>query len=66
MYFLLLQTDAIDYFMVQKGTGYLYQIKSFDYEDTIIQCRLGRSSFLTIAADVRFLSFFIEVLGLEH
>ncbi|XP_022296590.2 uncharacterized protein LOC111106268 [Crassostrea virginica] len=44
------EADASDYFMVNSSSGFLYQIKSFDYEDTEIQCRLGRSSFLTITA----------------
>ena len=49
---LTLQTDASDYFTVNGSSGFLYQIKSFDYEDTGIQCRLGLSSYLTITAQV--------------
>ena len=39
--------------MVNSSSGFLYQIKRFDYEDTEIQCRQGQGGgFLTIVAEV--------------
>ncbi|XP_062608358.1 uncharacterized protein LOC134270185 [Saccostrea cucullata] len=37
------KTDASEYFTVNTTTGFLYQIKNFDYEDTRIQCGLGKT-----------------------
>lgn len=48
-----IQRDAGEYFMINSTKGYLYQIKHFDYEDTDIQCGLGkRGGFLNITAEV--------------
>lgn len=39
--------------MVNSSTGYLYQIKRFDYENTTIQCSLGKGGgFLNVTAEV--------------
>ncbi|XP_062599941.1 uncharacterized protein LOC134261531, partial [Saccostrea cucullata] len=35
-------TDVSEYFTVNTTTGFLYQMKNFDYEDTRIQCGLGK------------------------
>lgn len=46
------ERDVSQYFMVNSSTGYLYQIKRFDYEDTDIQCGLGKGGgFLNITAE---------------
>ncbi|XP_062615603.1 uncharacterized protein LOC134277299, partial [Saccostrea cucullata] len=37
------KTDASEYFTVNATTGFLYQIRNFDYEDTSIQCGLGKT-----------------------
>ncbi|XP_061177781.1 uncharacterized protein LOC133186566 [Saccostrea echinata] len=37
------ETDAGEYFTVNKTSGYLHQIKNFDYEETSIQCNLGKT-----------------------
>lgn len=48
-----LQKDASQYFMVNSSTGYLYQIKRFDYEDTDIQCGMGKiGGILNITVEV--------------
>lgn len=49
----LIKGDARQYFTVNSSTGYLYQIKHFDYEDTNIQCGMGKGGgFLNITAEV--------------
>lgn len=49
-----LQKDASQYFMVNSSTGYLYQIKHFDYENTTIQCVLAKGGGnINISAEVR-------------
>lgn len=46
------ERDASQYFMVNSSTGYLYQIKHFDYEDTHIQCGMGKGGgYLNITAE---------------
>lgn len=48
-----IKRDVSEFFMVNSSTGYLYQIKRFDYEDTNIQCNLGKGGgFLNITAEV--------------
>ncbi|XP_062608359.1 uncharacterized protein LOC134270186 [Saccostrea cucullata] len=37
------KADASEYFTVNTTSGFLYQIKNFDYEDTGIQCGLGKT-----------------------
>ncbi|XP_062620848.1 mucin-2-like [Saccostrea cucullata] len=44
--------DVSDFFTVNTTTGFLNQIKNFDYEDTQIQCDLGKSGgILNITAE---------------
>lgn len=39
--------------MINITTGYLYQMKHFDYEDKTIQCGMGKGGgFLNITAEV--------------
>ncbi|XP_062609422.1 uncharacterized protein LOC134271189 [Saccostrea cucullata] len=37
------ENDARDYFTVNNATGFLYQTKNFDYEETKFQCGLGQT-----------------------
>ncbi|XP_065941826.1 uncharacterized protein [Magallana gigas] len=44
--------DASEYFTVNSTTGYLYQTKQFDYEESTIQCGIGKEGgFLNITAE---------------
>lgn len=46
------EKDVGGYFMVNNSTGYLYQVRHFDYEDTDIQCGLGKGGgFVNIRAE---------------
>lgn len=48
-----IKRDASQYFMVNSSTGNLYQIKRFDYEDSNIQCNLGKGGgYLNITVEV--------------
>lgn len=48
-----IQKDASEYFTVNSTTGYLYQTKQFDYEESTIQCGIGKEGgFLNITAEV--------------
>lgn len=51
--------------MVNSSTGYLYQIKHFDYENTTIQCGLGKGGgFLNITAEVT--RYFVASLNFSY
>lgn len=53
IFLFLIQRDASQYFTINKTFGYLFQIRQFDFEDTEIQCGLGRGGgFLNITAEV--------------
>lgn len=53
IFLFLIQRDASQYFTINNTIGYLYQIRQFDFEDTEIQCGLGRGGgFLNITAEV--------------
>lgn len=44
--------DVGEYFMINSSTGFLSQVKHFDYEDTEIQCNLGKGGgFVKIIAE---------------
>lgn len=46
------QKDASEYFTVNSSTGYLYQTKQFDYEESTIQCGIRKEGgFLNITAE---------------
>lgn len=48
-----IQKDASEYFTINSTTGYLYQTKQFDYEESTIQCGIGKEGgFLNITAEV--------------
>lgn len=50
-----------EYFMINSSTGFLSQVKHFDYEDTEIQCNLGKGGgFVKIIAEVNRRFFFIQ------
>lgn len=38
----LIQKDVSEYFTINSTTGYLYQTKQFDYEESTIQCGMGK------------------------
>lgn len=51
-----IQKDASEYFTVNSTTGYLYQTKQFDYEESTIQCGIGKEGgFLNITAEVNYI-----------
>lgn len=51
----LIQKDVSEYFTINSTTGYLYQTKQFDYEESTIQCGMGKEGgFLNITAEVNF------------
>eukprot|EP00105_Crassostrea_gigas_P038625 XP_019922773.1 PREDICTED: uncharacterized protein LOC105328185 isoform X2 [Crassostrea gigas] len=46
------EKDVGEYFMINSSTGFLSQVKHFDYEDTEIQCNLGKGGgFVKIIAE---------------
>eukprot|EP00105_Crassostrea_gigas_P038624 XP_019922772.1 PREDICTED: uncharacterized protein LOC105328197 isoform X3 [Crassostrea gigas] len=46
------EKDASEYFTINSTTGYLYQTKQFDYEESTIQCGIGKEGgFLNITAE---------------
>lgn len=48
-----IKRDVSQFFIVNSSTGYLLQGKRFDYEDTAIQCGLGKGGgYLNITAEV--------------
>lgn len=48
-----IQKDASEYFTINSTTGYLYQTNQFDYEESTIQCGIGKEGgFLNITAEV--------------
>lgn len=48
-----------EYFMINSSTGFLSQVKHFDYEDKEIQCNLGKGGgFVKIIAEVNRRFFF--------
>lgn len=51
-----IQKDASEYFTINSTTGYLYQTKQFDYEESTIQCGIGKEGgFLNITAEVNYI-----------
>lgn len=47
--------------MINSSTGFLSQVKHFDYEDTEIQCNLGKGGgFVKIIAEVNRRFLFIQ------
>lgn len=57
----LIQKDVGEYFMINSSTGFLSQVKHFDYEDTEIQCNLGKGGgFVKIIAEVNLRFSFIQ------
>lgn len=56
-----MQKDVGEYFMINSSTGFLSQVKHFDYEDTEIQCNLGKGGgFVNIIAEVNRRFLFIQ------
>lgn len=46
------EKDVSEYFTINSTTGYLYQTKQFDYEESTIQCGMGKEGgFLNITAE---------------
>lgn len=56
-----------EYFMINSSTGFLSQVKHFDYEDTEIQCNLGKGGgFVKIIAEVNRRFFLFKMCNLNR